>query len=284
VKLIIIQNHPYHIVNPSPWPLLTGFSTLRILTGSVIWIITKNNYLITIGTLITILCSSQWWRDVSREGSFIGYHTNLVINGLRWGIILFITSEILFFFRFFWAFFHSRLSPNIEIGVLWPPLGIQAINPYQIPLLNTIVLLSSGITVTLRHHILIIKNNKKIEIFLVITLLLGGYFTILQGWEYWERSYSIADSSFGSTFFLATGFHGIHVLVGTLFLIFSLIRHKINLFSVDHHSGIEAAIWYWHFVDVVWLFLYSFLYWWSYWNISIKSIINFQLIGLIKIF
>jgi len=261
---MITQNHPFHIVHPRPWPLLTGISVLSILTGTVYWIVTKTPSLIMIRTLRTALCCSQWWRDVSREGSFLGYHTNLVINGLRWGMILFITSEILFFFSFFWAFFHRRLSPNFELGIIWPPLGIQAINPYQVPLLNTTVLLSSGITVTLRHHALINKNNSLINKRIYLTLLLGIYFTSLQGWEYWEASYSIADSRFGSTFFLATGFHGLHVIVGTLFLLFSQIRQNINLFSCEHHIGLEAAIWYWHFVDVVWLFLYRFLYWWAY--------------------
>jgi len=169
-----------------------------------------------------------------------------------------------FFFSFFWTFFHRRLAPNFEIGIMWPPRGIQTINPYQVPLLNTIVLLSSGLTVTYSHHAIIKKQNKTIYLRILITLTLGIYFTLLQAWEYLEASYSFADSIFGADFFLATGFHGIHVLVGTLFLFFSFIRHTLNLFSKEHHIGLESAIWYWHFVDVVWLFLYSFLYWWSF--------------------
>lgn len=261
---MINQHHPYHIVYPRPWPILTGLSAFSMLTGRVLWMRTKTNTLIILRTLATIICCSQWWRDVSRERSFQGFHSNLVINGLRWGIILFITSEVLFFFSFFWAFFHRRLAPNLELGLLWPPLGLQAINPFQVPLLNTTVLLASGISVTLRHHELIKKNNKIRKIFLNVTIMLGFYFTCLQGWEYWEASYTLRDSRFGSTFFLATGFHGFHVLIGTIFLFFSLIRHNINLLSNRHHIGFEAAIWYWHFVDVVWLFLYRFLYWWSY--------------------
>lgn len=263
------QHHPFHLVFPSPWPLLVSFSTISILTATTFWINSTKSQIILVSTFTLVICCAQWWRDVSRESSFQGFHTNLVINGLRWGIILFITSEILFFFSFFWAFFHRRLSPNIELGVLWPPLGLQAINPYQVPLLNTTVLLASGITVTLSHHRIINKNSSIITLRLEITLFLGFYFTSLQAWEYWEASYALRDSSFGSRFFLATGFHGLHVIVGTLFLLFCLSRHKINLFSSSHHLGIEAAIWYWHFVDVVWLFLYSFLYWWSFLNIII---------------
>nr|YP_004123098.1 cytochrome c oxidase subunit III [Hypsibius dujardini]CBY83891.1 cytochrome C oxidase subunit 3 [Hypsibius dujardini] len=258
------QHHPFHLVFYSPWPLLTSFSVMSCLISSVYWIVNKDFTITGLSTLATILSCSQWWRDVSRESTFLGYHTNLVVNGLRWGMILFITSEIFFFFSFFWTFFHSSLSPNFELGMLWPPLGIQAINPFQVPLLNTVVLLSSGITVTLSHHNIIKKKAQQTSLYLIITLLLGVYFTCLQGWEYWEASYSFSDSSFGSAFFLATGFHGLHVCVGSLFLFFCLIRHKMNMFSNAHHVGFEMAIWYWHFVDVVWLFLYGFLYWWSF--------------------
>jgi cytochrome c oxidase subunit 3 len=276
---MINQHHPFHIVYPSPWPLLVRLSTISLLVSTTYFIHRKNRSLILWRTLSLCFSCTQWWRDVSRERTFQGFHTNLVINGLRWGIILFITSEVLFFFSFFWSFFHNRLRPNLELGLLWPPLGIQAINPYQVPLLNTTVLLSSGITVTLSHHAIIKKNLTIINVRLIITLILGFYFRGLQGWEYWEASYNFRDSSFGSTFFLATGFHGLHVIVGTLFLFFSWCRFKIASFSASHHIGLEAAIWYWHFVDVVWLFLYRFLYWWSYLNISISSISNFQLGG-----
>lgn len=261
---MINQNHPYHIVFPRPWPLFTGITTLSTLVTTISWINTKNPYPFIINIRIIITCCFQWWRDVSNERSLLGLHTNLVINGLRWGIILFITSEILFFFSFFWAFFHRSLSPNLELGGIWPPIGIQAISPYQVPLLNTTVLLASGITVTLCHHALILKKNYNRNIFLLLTVLLGGYFTILQAWEYIEASFNLRDSCFGATFFLATGFHGLHVLIGTIFLLVSLARQHNNLISANHHLGTEIAIWYWHFVDVVWLFLYRFLYWWAY--------------------
>ena len=272
------QFHPFHIVFVSPWPLLVAASTFSTLLRSVILINEKRIINLILSGLRLVFCVTLWWRDVSRESSFQGFHTNLVINGLRWGIGLFIISEILFFFSFFWTFFHRRLAPSFEIGNIWPPIGSQAINPYQVPLLNTVVLLSSGITVTISHHA-IIKSRNKFKFYILITIQLGLYFSCLQAWEYWESSFSFRDSCFGSTFFLATGFHGIHVLVGTIFLCVSLIRFNITLLRNLHHINVEMSIWYWHFVDVVWLFLYSFIYWWAFWNISICSIINFQLIG-----
>lgn len=265
------QHHPFHMVFISPWPILARTSTLYILVGTAYWIRRKRTTLITISIIITIGISAQWWRDVSRERSLQGCHTKWVINGIRWGIILFIVSEILFFFRFFWAFFHRRLAPNIEVGTRWPPLGILSLRPFQVPLLNTAVLLASGVTVTWAHHNLINIENKTTNTAISITISLGLYFTLLQAWEYWDASYTIRDSSFGSVFFIATGFHGLHVLIGSLFLAFSYARHKINLFSYYHHVGIEIAIWYWHFVDVVWLFLFRFVYWWSYYSISTKK-------------
>lgn len=270
------QNHNFHIVYQRPWPFLIGFNVLGLLAGTVKFIVLKETSLSLLSLLLVLTVSYQWWRDISRERSLQGFHRRYVISGLRWGIILFITSEIFFFLSFFWAFFHNSLAPNFELGNIWPPLGIIALNPFQIPLLNTIVLLSRGITVTWAHHALILLKNKTITKAIYITIVLGVYFTILQGWEYWDSRYTLSDSSFGSTFFLATGFHGLHVIIGTLFLLFSFLRHKINLFRYYHHTGLESAIWYWHFVDVVWLFLYSFVYWWSYFKFNIKSILDFQ--------
>ena len=165
--------------------------------------------------------------------------------------------------RFFWAFFHRSLSPAIELGASWPPIGIISFNPFQIPLLNTAILLASGVTVTWAHHRLIENNHSQTTQGLFFTVLLGIYFTILQAYEYIEAPFTIADSIYGSTFFIATGFHGIHVLIGTTFLLVCLLRHLNNHFSKNHHFGFEAAAWYWHFVDVVWLFLYITIYWWG---------------------
>nr|UXG57134.1 cytochrome c oxidase subunit 3 [Bactrocera sp. 'yunnanensis'] len=257
------SNHPFHLVDYSPWPLTGAIGAMTSVSGLVKWFHQYDISLFVLGNMITILTVYQWWRDVSREGTFQGLHTLPVTLGLRWGMILFILSEVLFFVSFFWAFFHSSLSPAIELGAMWPPAGIQAFNPFQIPLLNTAILLSSGVTVTWAHHSLMEGNHSQATQGLFFTVLLGVYFTILQAYEYIEAPFTIADSVYGSTFFMATGFHGVHVLIGTTFLLVSLIRHLNNHFSKTHHFGFEAAAWYWHFVDIVWLFLYISIYWWG---------------------
>nr|WAM61668.1 cytochrome c oxidase subunit 3 [Athyma opalina] len=257
------NNHPYHLVDYSPWPLTGAIGVMTLVTGLVKWFHNFNLNLLILGYIIILLTMYQWWRDICREGTYQGKHTILVTKGLRWGMILFIISEVFFFISFFWAFFHSSLSPNIEIGAMWPPMGIMSFNPFQIPLLNTIILITSGITVTWAHHSLMENNFTQTLQSLLITVLLGIYFTILQAYEYIEAPFSIADSIYGSTFFMATGFHGLHVIIGTIFLLTCLIRHNNNHFSNSHHFGFEAAAWYWHFVDVVWLFLYISIYWWG---------------------
>lgn len=256
-------NHPFHLVDFRPWPLLGAISTFTLVSGLIKWFHQFEIRLFLLGIFITLLIIYQWWRDISRERTFQGLHTSNVIYGLKWGIILFIVSEVFFFISFFWRFFHRSLSPTIEIGLIWPPLGIYAFNPFQIPLLNTVILLTSGITVTWAHHRLIESNHSQALISLLITIILGIYFTILQAYEYIEARFSLADSVYGATFFIATGFHGIHVLIGTTFLAVCLIRLKNFQFSSTHHFGFEAAAWYWHFVDVVWLFLYISIYWWG---------------------
>nr|YP_009975989.1 cytochrome c oxidase subunit III [Scyllarides haanii]QNK05433.1 cytochrome c oxidase subunit III [Scyllarides haanii] len=255
--------HAFHLVNASPWPLTGSISAMMLTTGLVKWFHEFNINLLLLGILATLLTMIQWWRDITREATFQGLHTSVVGKGLRWGMILFILSEVLFFFSFFWAFFHSSLSPSVEIGVAWPPLGIQPFNPFQIPLLNTTILLSSGATVTWAHHAIIESNHSQAFQSLLMTILLGGYFTGLQALEYIEAPFTIADSVYGSTFFVATGFHGLHVIIGTLFLTVCLYRLYMCHFSATHHFGFEAAAWYWHFVDVVWLFLYICIYWWG---------------------
>uniref|UniRef100_UPI003001F606 cytochrome c oxidase subunit 3 n=1 Tax=Hermonassa cecilia TaxID=2673479 RepID=UPI003001F606 len=256
-------NHPFHLVDYSPWPLTGAIGVMVLVTGMVKWFHNFNMNLLILGYLIVILTMYQWWRDICREGTLQGKHTILVTKGLRWGMILFIVSEIFFFISFFWAFFHSSLAPNIEIGAIWPPMNIIPFNPFQIPLLNTIILISSGVSVTWAHHAIMENNNSQMTQGLFITIILGIYFSILQAYEYFEAPFTIADSVYGSTFFMATGFHGLHVIIGTLFLFICLIRHLNNHFSNNHHFGFEAAAWYWHFVDVVWLFLYISIYWWG---------------------
>lgn len=257
------HNHPYHLVDYSPWPLTGAIGVITLVVGIVKWFHNFNINLLILGYIIILLTIYQWWRDICREGTFQGKHTILVSKGLRWGIILFIISEVFFFISFFWAFFHRSLSPNIEIGLIWPPVSIIPFNPFQIPLLNTIILITSGVTVTWAHHAIIENNYSQTTQGLFITICLGIYFSILQIYEYFEAPFTIADRIYGSTFFIATGFHGLHVIIGTIFLIICLIRHLKNHFSRNHHFGFEAAAWYWHFVDVVWLFLYISIYWWG---------------------
>nr|UZZ44226.1 cytochrome c oxidase subunit III [Orthotrichia sp. XG-2021] len=258
------QNHTFHMVNYSPWPLINSFNVMNMMIGTIQWFYYYNNTLMLMNSFLIIITSYQWWRDVMRESTLQGHHTIQVNMNLRYGMILFIVSEIFFFISFFWTYFHSSLSPNIELGTMWPPMNIEMFNPYQIPLLNSIILISSGITVTWTHHSLLKNNYTQANFSLTITLLLGIYFTILQAYEYQQSSFSLSDSIYGSTFFIATGFHGLHVIIGSIFLMMNLIRLNLNHFSKIHHFGFEAAAWYWHFVDVVWLFLYISIYWWSY--------------------
>nr|YP_010478364.1 cytochrome c oxidase subunit III [Nesophrosyne sp. 48 GMB-2012]UVI59808.1 cytochrome c oxidase subunit III [Nesophrosyne sp. 48 GMB-2012] len=258
-----MKNHPFHLVENSPWPITASMGIMTTTSGTIMWFHSNEMLLMNLGMLIIILTMIQWWRDVIRESTFQGLHTKKVISSMKWGMILFITSEVLFFTSFFWAFFHSSLSPSIEVGMQWPPSGVKAFNPLSIPLLNTLILLSSGISITWAHNALINNNFSQSKQSLLITILMGLYFTLLQAIEYLEAPFSMADSIYGSTFFMSTGFHGIHVIIGTIFIIISTMRiNKLHL-SMSHHVGFEAAAWYWHFVDVVWLFLYTSVYWWG---------------------
>nr|QEJ81469.1 cytochrome c oxidase subunit 3 [Diaphanes citrinus] len=260
---MLIKNHTYHMVEISPWPLLGSLSGMNFMAGMIMWFHIYNNQLLLMSLMNMTFIMYQWWRDISREGSYQGLHTMKVMKGLRWGMILFIISEIFFFISFFWSFYHSSLSSSIEIGMIWPPKGINTFNPLQIPLINTLILISSGISVTWAHHSLLENNYLESIKSLMITIILGMYFTILQGYEYLESMFSMADSVYGSTFFLATGFHGLHVIFGTMFLMTCMFRIIINQLSSNHHFGFEAAVWYWHFIDMVWLFLYISIYWWG---------------------
>lgn len=260
-----IQRHPFHLVDPSPWPIVAAFSSFSLTTGGVMYMHSySGGSLIMVAALLSlILTCILWWRDVIREGTFEGHHTSAVQNGLRSGMLLFIVSEVMFFFAFFWAYFTSALVPTIEIGAVWPPVGIEAFNPWEVPLLNTLILLTSGATVTWAHHSIVGGRRTQAIIGLFLTLVLAVFFTGLQGMEYSEASFSISDSVYGSTFYLATGFHGFHVIIGTIFLTVCFFRQIKNHFTREHHFGLEAAAWYWHFVDVVWLFLFVSVYWWG---------------------
>nr|QWK41506.1 cytochrome c oxidase subunit 3 [Fopius arisanus] len=256
--------HPYHLVTESPWPFMGSLSLIIIMVGVVKWFNEFNISLMLLGLFLIILIMIQWWRDVIRESTYQGNHTIKVVKGLRIGMILFILSEVMFFFSFFWAYFHMFLSPSIEIGSLWPPKGILVFNPYSIPLLNTLILLSSGVTITLAHYLLMWDDEYNYEdsfYAIFFTILLGLLFIRYQYKEYCDSYFTIADSVYGSIFFIMTGFHGLHVIIGVIFIIVSMIRSLMFHYSSYHHFGFEAAAWYWHFVDVVWLFLYVFVYW-----------------------
>nr|YP_009317676.1 cytochrome c oxidase subunit III [Melophus lathami]AOY34849.1 cytochrome c oxidase subunit III [Melophus lathami] len=257
------QAHSYHMVDPSPWPILGATSALLTASGLTMWFHHNSPRLLILGLLSTALVMFQWWRDIVRESTFQGHHTPTVQKGLRYGMALFITSEAFFFLGFFWAFFHSSLAPTPELGGQWPPVGIKPLNPMEVPLLNTAILLASGVTVTWAHHSITEANRKQAIQALSLTVLLGLYFTALQAMEYYEAPFTIADGVYGSTFFVATGFHGLHVIIGTTFLLVCLLRLIKYHFTSGHHFGFEAAAWYWHFVDVVWLFLYISIYWWG---------------------
>lgn len=253
---------PFHLVEYRPWPITSSIGAFTLAIGLASWFHGHGIMCLLVSLTIIRLSIIQWWRDVIREGTFLGHHTRYVTTGLRWGIILFITSEVLFFFAFFWAFFHRRLAPTPELGCCWPPVGIKPLNPFRVPLLNTAVLLASGVTVTWAHHRLMEGRRSNSIQALILTVALGGYFTVLQAGEYAEASFAISDRAYGSTFFVATGFHGLHVLIGSRFLLVCLSRVVYNHFSNGHHFGFEAAAWYWHFVDVVWICLYLCVYWW----------------------
>ena len=259
------QSHPYHMVDPSPWPLLTSFAVLTMTVSAALWFngIQHADILLTLGFLSTLSAFILWFRDIITEGTYLGDHTFAVQKGITMGVALFILSEAFFFVSIFWAYFHSALAPTVELGSHWPPAGIEALNPFAIPLLNTILLLSSGATVTYAHHALIEGNRKGAILGTAMTLVFAIVFTTLQGVEYSQAGFTIADGVYGSVFYFSTGFHGIHVIIGTAFIAVAFYR-MINYHLTDHHHlGFESSILYWHFVDVVWLFLYISVYWWG---------------------
>lgn len=261
----LFQPHPYHLVSPSPWPFNTSFSLLVLTVSAVLTFqgFTKAVDVINMGLLIVVSSMFLWFRDVISEGTYLGNHTLAVQRGLNLGVGLFIVSEALFFLAIFWAFFHSALSPTIELGAKWPPLGIEALNPFELPLLNTVILLSSGVTVTYGHHSLIQGNRSGALYGLLYTVILAIIFTALQAVEYRVSSFTISDGTYTSCFYFGTGFHGLHVIIGTVFLIIGLSRFIIYHLTENHHLGLESGILYWHFVDVVWLFLYMSVYYWG---------------------
>jgi len=255
--------HQYHLVDPSPWPLVGSLAAGLFAGGGVLYMHGYGTAVVIIGFLGVLAVMALWWRDVVREATYEGHHTPIVQLGMRYGMALFIASEVMFFSAFFWAFFSSSLFPA---GGVWPPQGIRPFNPWEFPFLNTLILLLSGTTVTWAHHALLEGNRRGLLQGLTVTVLLGLCFTSCQAYEYGHAAFHFTDGIYPSTFFMATGFHGFHVIIGTIFLAVCLWRAYLGHFTPDHHFGLEAAAWYWHFVDVVWLFLFVCIYWWGQGN------------------
>ncbi len=293
-------HHDYHLVNPSPWPLVASLAVTVMMVGAVVWmkglitvepdaamsvavaLLAKGDKALFFAGLAGVLVAAiGWWADVIKE-SQAGDHTPVVSIGLRYGMMLFIASEIMFFAAFFWMFFEmavfnearahipeiSGWADTAKAWSTWPPKGIETLDAWQLPLLNTVILLLSGTTVTWAHHALQVGDRKAAKIGLAITVVLGALFTAVQAYEYHhilhENLFFNAEAAnsglYGSIFFMATGFHGFHVLLGTIFLLVCLLRLMAGQMTPQKHFGFEAAAWYWHFVDVVWLFLFAFVY------------------------
>ena len=259
------QLFPFHLVTTSPWPILVSFALFNLVISGVCYLhgISFGGEFSLLNLTVLVSFMSFWFRDVANEGALSGDHTKQVKRGLTIGFILFVISEIFAFLSVFWAFFHSSLSPAIELGGYWPPQGINALNAFAIPLLNTVLLLSSGAFVTFGHHSLVTGLRKATLIGIIGTIVLALLFTAIQGYEYHEASFSFSDSVFGSAFFASTGLHGLHVIIGTLFITVALFRMIQYQLTRTHHQGFESSIVYWHFVDVVWLFLFIVVYYWG---------------------
>ena len=297
-------HHDYHLVDPSAWPIVGSIAALFMFIGAVFWMNESYNFfglpvsgqpwVFLVGFALVLYTMAGWWRDVVKESVVQGHHKPVVKLGFRYGMILFIASEVMFFFAWFWAFFNAALFPlDISIGT-WPPEGIISFDPWHFPLLNTLILLTSGATVTWAHHCLLKGDRKGTIQGLMLTIALGISFTFVQGYEYTHAAFTFGlngaeqmpltdeahkyltagmgnlSAIYGTTFFMATGFHGMHVIIGTLFLIVCLFRALKGHFTPTSHFGFEAAAWYWHFVDVVWLFLFAFIYVWGSWGATIE--------------
>jgi cytochrome c oxidase subunit III len=268
------KHHDYHLVEPSPWPAVGAASAFITAVGAVVWMHGSAPWVMIIGFLGVLYTMFMWWRDVIKEAQQ-GDHTAVVSLHLRYGMIMFIASEVMFFVAWFWAFFDASLftgeaiqaSRVAETGGVWPPKGVAVFDPWHLPLVNTLILLTSGTTVTWAHHALLNNDREGLKWGLVATVALGILFTSIQAYEYAHAAFAFnrdnGGNIYGSTFFMATGFHGFHVIIGTIFLAVCLFRAMAGQFTPQQHFGFEAAAWYWHFVDVVWLFLFSCIYVWA---------------------
>jgi cytochrome c oxidase subunit III len=279
-------NHDYHLVAPSPWPLLASASAFVMAVGLVCWMkgltllgLKLGPYLNIAGLIGVLYTMMVWWLDVIHEAEKEGAHTRVVQLSHRYGMMLFIASEVMFFVAWFWAYFDVSLFPGFNIeyareaftGGHWPPKGVEAIDPWHLPLFNTLILLTSGTTITWAHHGLLHGDRKSLKTGLILTILLGLLFTSVQAYEYAHAPFAFKQNIFGATFFMATGFHGFHVIVGTIFLFVCLLRAFAGSFTPRQHIGFEFAAWYWHFVDVVWLFLFTAIYVWGTWGAPLEG-------------
>lgn len=263
------RNHDYHILNPSLWPLMGAIGGFVMLAGMVgymhdTW---AGPWVALIGLFIVLFTMYVWWRDVAIEADS-GDHTPVVMIGIRYGVILFIISEVMFFLAWFWNFFKHALYPmgpqSPAVDGIWPPAGIETFDPWHLPLINTLILLCSGAAATWAHHAIAHENNRRDLVNgLILAIVLGVMFTLFQAYEYSHAAFGFSGNIYGATFFMATGFHGFHVIIGTIFLTVCLIRALYGGLTPEHHLGFEAAAWYWHFVDVVWLFLFFAVYVWG---------------------
>lgn len=277
------KNHDYHIIDPSPWPILGSIGALVMAIGGIGWMqhINGNEFSLLgiplsnpwgfwIGVAIVLYTMFGWWSATIKE-AHEGHQTRVVSIHLRYGMIMFIISELFFFVAWFWVFFDASLFPNdaeqvaraAYTGGIWPPKGIEVLNPWHLPLYNTVILLLSGTTLTWAHHALLKNERKGLVCGLILTVALGVLFSFVQAYEYIHAPFDFKDSIYGATFFMATGFHGFHVFIGTVFLTVCLIRAMRGDFTPKQHFGLEAAAWYWHFVDVVWIFLFATIYVWA---------------------
>jgi cytochrome c oxidase subunit 3 len=272
------KNHDYHIIDPSPWPLIGSISAFMMASGFVTWWkdiqfggMHLGAYIFGAGIIGVLYTMLSWWTDVVREANGSA-HTRVVQLHHRYGMIMFIASEVMFFVAWFWAYFDAALYANdpmqyqrVEVlGGMWPPKGIETFDPWHLPLLNTLILLTSGTTVTWAHHALLENDRKGLKAGLWLTVILGLLFTSLQAYEYTHAHFGFKGNIYGATFFMATGFHGAHVIIGTIFLAVCLLRAYLGHFTPKQHLGFEFAAWYWHFVDVVWLFLFASIYVWGF--------------------
>ena len=253
--------HPYHLVPPSPWPVIGSLSAFVLVIGLILWIHHFGILVLLAGGFFFLLTLGGWWYDVICEAKT--EHTPQVRQGFRYGMALFIASEVMFFVAFFWAYFNASLMPSEAIGHVWPPKGIHTLDPFDLPYLNTLLLLLSGTTMTWAHHSLLEGNLPDVKQKLLFTIGLGFAFLGVQFYEYAHAEFPFKGGIYPSTFYMATGFHGFHVFVGVLFLIVCYVRTHLKHFTAQDHFGFEAAAWYWHFVDVVWLFLFVSIYWWG---------------------